>query len=247
MNDDSVFDQMKAHASLYKKLATVMGSLKRLPKTGENAHFKYKFATDADVADAVREKLAESGVAFFASMVSEEREGTRTTVVFEFTFADSETGATITSRWVGEAIDGQDKGLSKAATAAEKYFLLKTFMLSTGDSADDPDSGDADGGKPKGSQRPQVARGPQQRPPVASAAQAAGATGMAKREPPTDTGEKPWKEVYAAFLSDWNAKGVTNEVLLDALKIGRWGEWTGTRKEADAKVTAYLAAQPQVA
>jgi len=55
----------------------------------------------------------------------------------EAMFADSETGASITVTWIGEAMDGQDKGVNKALTAAVKYGLLKTMLASTGE--DDPD------------------------------------------------------------------------------------------------------------
>ena len=125
---------------LYPKIARIMGRLNRLPKTGRNAHFKYDFVTDADVADAVRKELATENVAFFASMISATQEGKHTVATFEFIFACGDTGETQTCMWVGEANDSQDKGLTKAATSAEKYFLLKTFMLSAGDGADDPDS-----------------------------------------------------------------------------------------------------------
>lgn len=125
---------------LYAKISRIMGKLERLPKTGTNDHFKYAFVTDADVADAVRRELANEGIAFFASMIDAVQEGKHTRAEFEFTFVCSDTGETKACKWFGEANDGQDKGLSKAATSAEKYFLLKTFMLSTGDKADDPDS-----------------------------------------------------------------------------------------------------------
>ena len=131
----------KAQASLFAKLARVMGKLKKLPKTGYNSHFKYKFVTDGDVSDAVRAALASEGVAFFASLQLLEQEAKKTRAQFIFTFADGETGATWSCNWTGEAIDTQDKGIAKAATSALKYFLLKTFVLSAGDPEDDSDNG----------------------------------------------------------------------------------------------------------
>lgn len=124
---------------LFGKLAKVMGKLERLPKRGHNAHFNYDFVTDGDVSDAVRRALAKEGIAFFASLDSITQEGKKTIAQFTYTFAD-ETGATYSCQWAGEAIDGQDKGIAKAATSALKYFLLKTFMLSTGDPMDDTDA-----------------------------------------------------------------------------------------------------------
>ena len=128
-------------AALFAKLAKVMGKLKKLPKTGYNSHFKYKFVTDSDVSDAVRAALASEGVAFFASMQSARADGKKTVVDMVYTFADGETGATWSCNWTGEAIDSQDKGVAKAATSALKYFLLKTFVLSAGDPEDDSDNG----------------------------------------------------------------------------------------------------------
>jgi hypothetical protein len=130
-------------ATLYAKLARVMGKINRIAKSGYNEHFKYPFATDADIADAVRGALAEEKVAFLVNMLEPKREGNKVTVPFEFTFACGDTGATITKTWEGEAIDGQDKGISKAATSAEKYFLMKTFLISSGKPEDDADAGPA--------------------------------------------------------------------------------------------------------
>jgi len=138
----------KAQASLFAKLARVMGKLKKLPKTGYNTHFKYKFVTDGDVSDAVRAALASEGVAFFASLQLLEQEAKKTRAQFIFTFADGETGATWSCNWTGEAIDTQDKGIAKAATSALKYFLLKTFVLSSGDPTDDNDNAPSSSGQP---------------------------------------------------------------------------------------------------
>lgn len=138
----------KAQAALFAKLARVMGKLERLPKSGYNNHFKYDFVTDGDVSDAVRAALASENVAFFASMVRAQADGKKTIADFVYTFADGETGAIWSCNWTGEAIDSQDKGTAKAATSALKYFLLKNFVLSAGDQADDTDT-DAAQPKPK--------------------------------------------------------------------------------------------------
>lgn len=123
------------------KLARVMAHVKRLKKSGHNKHFGYEFATDADVSDLVRGALAEEGVAFLPSMVGYERSGKSIVCEWAMRFVDGETGDTVEAQWFSEAMDSQDKGLNKAATAAVKYYLLKTFLISTGD---EPDT-DADG------------------------------------------------------------------------------------------------------
>jgi len=73
-------------------------------------------------------------------MVDAVQNAQHTVAKFEFTFVCADTGESKTLTWYGEANDGQDKGISKAATSAEKFFLLKTFICSTGDPTDDPDS-----------------------------------------------------------------------------------------------------------
>jgi hypothetical protein len=127
---------------LFARMSRAMGTLGRIPKDGFNEHFKYAFVTDSDVADAVRKALAAEGVAFLPSVTAVERDGNRTVAQFQFTFG-CETGETWQAQWMGEAIDSQDKGFAKAATSALKYFLLKTFILSTGDDADPDKDGPA--------------------------------------------------------------------------------------------------------
>lgn len=123
-------------ATLFAKMARVMAQLERLPQNGYNAHFKYRFTTNADVSDAVRKALAVENVAFFVELIEATREGDRTVVDLAFTFACGDTGETLTKKWKAEANDKQDKGLAKAYTAGLKYFLLKTFILSTGEEPD---------------------------------------------------------------------------------------------------------------
>ena len=129
---------------LYAKMAQVMGLVSRIPKSGYNDHFKYAYATSEDVADTVRDALAEVGLAFFVNITNVVQENKKTIVSMEFTFADGETGETHISAWQGEALDSQDKGISKAITAATKYFLLKTFLISTGDEVDPDANGKVD-------------------------------------------------------------------------------------------------------
>lgn len=156
----------EAAATLYRKMAVVMGTVTRLAKTGKNPHFGYTFATAQDVADAIRSALAEQGVAFFVSMYNVrqksvtrkgqkgERQLIRTKATFSFTFACGDTGATYTSAWEAEAEDDGDKGINKCATAAEKYFLMKTFIMSAGDEVD------ADGDKPTHNPKPRQQSAP---------------------------------------------------------------------------------------
>jgi hypothetical protein len=125
-----------ANSALYAKMARVMGRLERLPKKGRNEYFGYDYVLDSDVLDAVRKAMAEEGLALFVSLESWTRTDHRTVVGLDVTFADGESGQAERVRWVGEALDKQDKGIAKATTAAVKYMLLKTFLISTGNDED---------------------------------------------------------------------------------------------------------------
>jgi hypothetical protein len=128
---------------LWAKLADVMHAIGRVPKRGRNDFHGYDYATEADVVEAVRSELAMRKVILLPEISEERREiigQTKagrdvclTTLDMTFQFLDGESGETIVKRWRGWGIDESDKGGYKALTGAEKYFLLKTFLLPTGD------------------------------------------------------------------------------------------------------------------
>ena len=122
-------EQKQPAAKLYAKMSRIMGNLEWLPKRGYNAHFKYYFVTDADVLDTVRKAMAAEGLCLFVSMDSVHQENKRTVVNLALTFADGESGQSVTTHWSGEANDTQDKGISKAATSALKYALLIVIQI----------------------------------------------------------------------------------------------------------------------
>lgn len=157
----------QAGTSLYQKMTAVMGKLERLPKSGWNSFHKYHYVTDADVMDVLRVNLAEVGVAFLPNIVNVVRDTNRVTVEIALTLTDADTGEMITATWFGEANDRKgtdDKAIQKAVTAAVKYFLLKTFLIGTGDEAQDTDSGVGDARQAK------IPSSPPPKPPPTRAA-----------------------------------------------------------------------------
>lgn len=127
---------------LYKKLAEVMAEIGMVHKKGWNDFHSYHYVTEADLVDAVREKLAERHVVLIPSVSALDERGvtsdkgkqsTITTVHVDFTFCDGDTGETHTASWAGSGDDPADKGLYKAYTGAVKYFLMKSFLIPTGD------------------------------------------------------------------------------------------------------------------
>jgi ERF superfamily len=126
-------------STLASKLAAVMAAVDRVPKRGWNAVHGYHYPLEADVLEVIRGLLAERNVVLLPAIVGWRRDpiGEKgqvlTTLEMEFTFLDGDTGERETRAWIGTGTDNQDKGAYKAMTGAEKYFLLKGFLIPTGD------------------------------------------------------------------------------------------------------------------
>jgi hypothetical protein len=129
---------------LIRKLAEVMAAVERVPKRGHNDFHRYDYATEADIVAVVRQELAKRQIMLIPQVNSHERielgnnkkgdpQHPVTLLHMTFTFVDGETGETEQRTWMGSGQDGGDKGLYKAMTGAAKYFLMKTFLMPTGD------------------------------------------------------------------------------------------------------------------
>jgi hypothetical protein len=134
----------QARAKLYQKISAVTAAVSRIPKNGKNTFHNYKYATESDITDGLRALLFDHGLAFLPpSVISWERSETikksgdrgddLTRVQVQFGLACTETGEVFTACLWGEGQDGGDKGFYKAYTGAVKYFLMKTFLIATGD------------------------------------------------------------------------------------------------------------------
>ena len=185
---------MNDKAGLFTKMVRVMASMDRVPKRGRNTHFNYDFVTEGDVLDAVRKALVAEGIALFVSFNELERRDSKITVgKLTLTFCDAETGQTHEVQWIGEGQDTQDKGAAKAATSAVKYALLKTFLISTGDAADDPDMSTSVSAAPRERPTPKPAQSP----------------------PPGDGPQDAWEQE-----EQWQGNGSPAMPYLDVSEIG---------------------------
>jgi hypothetical protein len=135
--------------SLAAKMAAIMGEVATMTKDGTNAAQKYNFTTAEQVKAALRPLLKKHKVALFANMLDVTREtsinknGTTVVTVIAkmcFTLVCGDTGERMDCIWYGEANDYADKACNKAATAATKYFLTNTFLLSTTDPESDEET-----------------------------------------------------------------------------------------------------------
>ena len=127
--------------SLVSKLCEVQSSISEIAKTGYNDFQKYSYAEEAAIVSACRDELAARQIMLIPSIENVIHEGTLTTIETSYTFVDGETGEQFTTKWAGTGSDKQDKGLYKAITGSQKYLLLKTFLIPTGENgvADDPE------------------------------------------------------------------------------------------------------------
>ena len=142
-----------APASLFAKLAQIMGEVGQIEARGKNDFLGTRYITEDDVVDAVRDKLAARKIAVMPGLGPVTREPAKTpkgketaltTARISFTFCDGETGETYTCEWAGVGEDALDKGLTKAETSALRTFLLKAFFVSAG-----PGPGDVTAAPPR--------------------------------------------------------------------------------------------------
>ena len=137
---------------VYKAIAKVMEGVKHIPKTGRNEFHKYDYATEADIVDHLRPLMAKAGLVMLSSQGAV-RDEIQTTgnkpqtvvrILHTFTFVATEDGSYHTIQVWGEGQDNADKGSYKAFTGAEKYALLKTFLVPTGDDPEQSHAGDGE-------------------------------------------------------------------------------------------------------
>lgn len=146
-----------ATMNLWQKLAEVSGKLGAIAKDGEAPAVMggFKFISHGAVMGHLRQQLAERQVAILESLdiVSDEsvtmvtakgeRSARRIVVKLLVEFVNGENPEERHQvTWFGEGLDTTDKALQKAATSAQKYVLMKTFLVS--------DKDDPDGAEPAG-------------------------------------------------------------------------------------------------
>lgn len=133
-------------AKLFAKVVKVMQAVRTLPKDGENKFDKYNYITGDAAFERIGGIMANVGLAMLPSVVEVQTEDGnsqagktmfRTVIHGQITLADSETGETWTSEWYGEGADRGDKSINKAMTAMMKYYLLRLFMVGSGEDADE--------------------------------------------------------------------------------------------------------------
>ena len=199
--------------SLHKKLAWIhencVGYLQK-----ENAGYNFKYVSSSQAITAVRELMCNAGVLLLQSMTDVEFEKEHTTrkggteyfteAWFDMTWvnADDKTDRE-TVKWYAQGLDDGEKGPGKAATYAEKFFILKSFNIATDKS--DPDA----------NQRPQDDI--DQRP--SATATAAPMPSSPSRSRPDSHNQSPISEKQGKLIyAKCKAKGMSVEAMHDIVE-----------------------------
>lgn len=147
-------------AGLFLKMARVMGDLHGISKDGTNKFHNYDYVSADGIANLVRPVMAKHGLAFFYTMTRVETFETSYMVHYRMTIADGESGGMLHSHIAQDVQhtnrkgNQDDKALGKAHTIAQKYFLMRTFLLGASD--DEDSDGDEQATAPRGNrQQPQ--------------------------------------------------------------------------------------------
>lgn len=134
-------------AALFRKLHTVMQGIDRIPKNGRHGQ-GYPYVLESDLIEAVRQLLIDVGLVFLESEVGHgEREvevgNGKTNIIvdatFRMMFVDIDTGARVSGQFSGASLDNTDKGLPKASTLATKFWMMRSFLVVSGEDTDDAD------------------------------------------------------------------------------------------------------------
>ena len=125
--------------NIYEKINKIMADTPYIFKDGkiEFGNTKYRAVTEENVLSMLRPKMIEQGLVMFPVTLEATKEGTLTTanMVFKVVNAENPEESILVASG-GQGADSQDKGIGKAITYANKYALLKMFLVPTGD---DPD------------------------------------------------------------------------------------------------------------
>jgi hypothetical protein len=122
---------------LYKKLMEVRRSVDYLQKLQKNEQQKFDYVSSSQVLGTIRVKMNELGLLLRPQVIKAtfHPKGTEKMHVTELkmtmTWVDAESGEKEVNLWYSQGTDQHEKGVGKALTYAEKFFILKYFNIPT--------------------------------------------------------------------------------------------------------------------
>lgn len=134
-------------ANIYQRIHACQNQVGRILKLGENKFHGYKYAYERDFLAEIKPLLGKNGIVITHDIAETKfLEGNIAHVRIAFTITNidnPEEKLIAHGEGTGQDIskDGKpgDKALPKALTMAVKYFLAKTFLIETGDDAEQDD------------------------------------------------------------------------------------------------------------
>lgn len=130
----------KSKLSLAAKIAAISAEIGQIEKTGQNAAQRYMYIESGEISARVRQAQNEYGVAIIPQITDHSCTEHTTakgqisfqhTLNMKFTVINTDNPEErFEATWVSEATDYGDKGVNKAATAGEKYFLIRLYHIS---------------------------------------------------------------------------------------------------------------------
>lgn len=131
--------------NLHEKLIEVGKAIPYLKKENDNQQQGFKYVSSSQVLAAIKPKMQELKVLLIPRVLAQtfHHKGTDkmhiTELAMEYTWVNAEDPKeTITVLWYCQGTDQHEKGVGKALTYGEKYFILKFFQVPT--DKDDPDA-----------------------------------------------------------------------------------------------------------
>jgi len=136
--------------TLYQKLLGVQKAVQYFQKANKNQQQGFHYVSSSQVCADIRAAMDEEGLLLKSEIISSEARlnaiSTKsggamhwTGLVMRFTWINADDPAEREEcMWWAEGLDNSEKATGKAATYAEKYFLLKFFHVPT--DKDDPDA-----------------------------------------------------------------------------------------------------------
>ena len=129
--------------TLNEKLLELKKSVTGLGKDEFNPHFKFNYVSSTKTLRALRDKMNELGLLLVPAVTKVNTQVSQNKIFTElwmdFTWVNVEDpGDYLVVHWYAQGVDSGERGVGKAYTYGEKYFLLKFFNIPT--DKDDPDA-----------------------------------------------------------------------------------------------------------
>jgi hypothetical protein len=145
---EATMTEKKPNKNLIQRLIDVRRSVDSISKDSKNDFHRFEYASSTAVLKALREAMNAAGVLLHPTMrdtvvdiIKDQKQNDQLLTHIHWTFTwinEDEPSDRLESNWYSQGIDKNELGVGKAATYAEKFFLLKFFNIPT-DKAD-PDA-----------------------------------------------------------------------------------------------------------